>query len=100
MSISWRTVPRRSAAAAIAGTATLVSLAFVPLSSSAAPSLSQLNSQLSRQQARQQHLESSLGGLARLIGSLSSQISLVQSREDAVRAELERDRTKLATAQA
>ena len=97
MSYRWRTVHRSSAAAAIAVTAALAAL---PLSSSAAPSLSQLNSQLGQQQARQQHLESSLGSLSRLIGKLSSQVSLVQTREDAVRAELAADRTKLASAQA
>jgi septal ring factor EnvC (AmiA/AmiB activator) len=97
MSFRWLTVHRRSAAAAIAVIAVVAAL---PLSSSASPSLSQLNSQLGHQRARQQHLESSLGGLTRLIGSLSSQISLVQTREDSVRSELATDRVKLARTQA
>src|SRR5437868_5000519 len=99
MLFRWRTVHRRTVAAAVAGTTALAALASVPLSSSAAPSLSQLNSQLGQQQARQQHLESSLSGLSQLVDSLSAQISLVQSREAAVRAELARDETNLANAQ-
>jgi peptidoglycan hydrolase CwlO-like protein len=94
-----RNVYRSSAAAGVAVTAALAGLASVPLSSSAAPSLNQLNSQLGQQQTRQQHLESSLSGLSQLIDSLSAQISLVQARENAVRAELARDEANLATAQ-
>ena len=56
-----------------------------------AASLGQLNSQLGAQQARQQSLGSSLSRLSSLIGSLNSQISLVESREAAVRAELAHD---------
>ena len=54
--------------------------------------LGQLSSQLSAQQARQQALSASVGRLSGLIASLTSQISLVQSREAAVRAELAHDR--------
>jgi septal ring factor EnvC (AmiA/AmiB activator) len=74
-------------------------LAALPTGSSADPSIGQLNSELSNQHARQQHLQSSLGGLTRLVSSLSSQISLVQSRESAVNAQLANDRLALAAAQ-
>jgi peptidoglycan hydrolase CwlO-like protein len=78
----------------------LVGLASVPLASSAAPSLGTLQNELGQQQARQQHLQDSLGGLSQLIGSLSGQIALVQSREAAVESELVRDRANLAASQA
>jgi peptidoglycan hydrolase CwlO-like protein len=73
-------------------------LAALPTGSSADPSVGQLNSQLANQHARQQHLQSSLGGLTRLVSSLSSQISLVQSRESAVNTQLANDRLALAAA--
>ena len=73
-------------------------LAAVPTGSSADPSIGQLNSQLANQHARQQHLQSSLGGLTRLVSSLSSQISLVQSRESAVNTQLANDRLALTAA--
>ncbi len=61
-----------------------------------ADTLGQLNSQLGQEQARQQHLNSSLGSLSGLISSLDSQISLVQSREAAVQQQLASDRGELA----
>jgi len=111
MIFRWRSVPRRpvaadfavhrrSLAAVITVLATVSGLAALPIASSADPSLSTLNSELGQQQARQQHLESSLSSLYGLIDSLSSQIALVQSREAAVRAELATDRANLASAQA
>ncbi|HEX8977880.1 MAG TPA: hypothetical protein VF781_15350, partial [Solirubrobacteraceae bacterium] len=63
-------------------------------------SLSSLNSQLGAEQARQQHLSSSVASLSGLISSLSGQISLVQSREAAVRQDLANDRAKLVRAAA
>jgi septal ring factor EnvC (AmiA/AmiB activator) len=78
----------------------LAGLAAMPAGSSADPSLGQLQSQLSNQQAKQQHLKSSLGGLNNLISSLDSQISLVQTREAAVESELANDRSALTAAQA
>jgi peptidoglycan hydrolase CwlO-like protein len=74
----------------------LALVAAVPLSSVADPSLGQLNSALSRQQARAAKLSASVSNLNGLIGSLSSQIAVVQQRESAVQAELVQDRTQLA----
>ena len=71
-------------------------LAALPVTSSAAPSLGQLNSQLGAEQAHQQSLASSISGLSDLISSLDGQISLVESREAEVRADLARDRAALA----
>jgi len=99
MSFLRRTATGRRAAKAVAGVAVLVLLAVLPAGSSADPSLGQLNSQLANQHARQQHLQSSLGGLTRLVSSLSSQISLVQGRESAVNSQLANDRLALAAAQ-
>ena len=73
-------------------------LAALPVTSSAAPSLGQLNSQLGAEQAHQQSLASSISGLSDLISSLDGQISLVESREAEVRADLARDRAALAAA--
>jgi septal ring factor EnvC (AmiA/AmiB activator) len=86
------------AAKAAAGFAALAALAALPTGSSADPNLGHLNSELSNQHAKQQHLQSSLGGLTRLVSSLSSQISLVQTRESAVQSELASDRLALAAA--
>jgi septal ring factor EnvC (AmiA/AmiB activator) len=69
--------------------------AFLPLPSSAKPSIGQLNSQLSQEQSRQQSLTSSIGRLSQTISSLDGQIVLVRSREAAVRADLARDRAAL-----
>ncbi|MEA2212496.1 MAG: hypothetical protein QOF83_2444 [Solirubrobacteraceae bacterium] len=62
----------------------------------ASSDLNSLNSQLGAEQARQQHLNSSVASLSGLISSLSGQISLVQSREAAVRQDLAKDRAQLA----
>ncbi|HUE26139.1 MAG TPA: transglycosylase family protein [Solirubrobacteraceae bacterium] len=100
MSFRWRTLHRRSTAIAVAAAGALAGLAAIPLTSSAAPNLSTLNSELGAQQARQQHLQNSLSGLSQLIGSLSGQISLVQSREAAVQTELAQDQAALASSEA
>jgi septal ring factor EnvC (AmiA/AmiB activator) len=96
----WRTSTSRFAASAVIVTAALGAAAALPLSSIAAPSLHQLSSQLGQQKARQQSLQASVSGLSQLIGSLGSQIALVQSREAAVNADLANDRAALAAAQA
>lgn len=78
-----------------------IALAWVlPLPSTAAPSIGGLTSLLGQQQARQQSLAGSIGGLSRTISSLGGQISLVQSREAAVNADLVRDQAALAGVQA
>jgi len=92
-----RTPRRRSLAVAVA--AVLAALAIMPLASSADSGLGQLNSELGAQQARQQQLQSSLSGLSQVIGGLSGQIALVQSREAAVEAELAQDRVRLLATQ-
>jgi peptidoglycan hydrolase CwlO-like protein len=68
----------------------------LPGSTSAAPSLDQLGSQLRREQARQQSLSVSIGGLSQSIASLSGQLALVRAREAALQVELARDRAALA----
>src|SRR5947209_3697784 len=88
---------RRTAAATIVALVVLA-VAAVRLSTAGATSIDQLSSQLSQQQAHQQSLSSRIAGLSQLISSLDGQISLVQSREEAVRAELDRDRAALAAA--
>jgi septal ring factor EnvC (AmiA/AmiB activator) len=85
-------------ATAAATAAGILLLAVLPAGSSASPSLGQLNSQLTNQHARQQHLQGSLAGLTQLVSSLNSQISLVQTREAAVNAQLASDRQALAAA--
>ena len=99
MNPRWRTPNRRSAIAAMAAAGVVLGLAAIPVASHAAPSLGQLNSELGAQQSRQQQLAANLGGLAQLIGSLTGQITLVESREAAVQAELARDRATLAVTQ-
>lgn len=96
MNLRRRLHPRRSAAVAVAVGVTLAAVAALPVASSADPGLGQLNTELGRQQAQQQQLESNLSGLAQVISSLSNQIALVQSREAAVQAELAQDRLQLA----
>jgi septal ring factor EnvC (AmiA/AmiB activator) len=104
-----RTIPRRLlAAVALPGTlprklltatsavAVVLALAALPVSSSADPSLGELNSQLNAEQARQQSLAASISNLSGMISSLDGQIALVESREAAVRADLARDRAALA----
>ena len=83
-------------AATAVAMACALGLAALPVTSSAAPSLGQLNSQLGAEQAHQQSLASSISGLSDLISSLDGQISLVESREAEVRADLARDRARLA----
>ena len=83
-------------AATAVAMACALGLAALPVTSSAAPSLGQLNSQLGAEQAHQQSLASSISGLSNLISSLDGQISLVESREAEVRADLARDRAALA----
>jgi len=83
-------------AATAVAMACALGLAALPVTSSAAPSLGQLNSQLGAEQAHQQSLASSISGLSDLISSLDGQISLVESREAEVRADLARDRAALA----
>jgi septal ring factor EnvC (AmiA/AmiB activator) len=100
MTFHRRTLQRRRAATAAAIVGALVGAAALPIASSAEPSLGTLQNELGRQQARQQHLQNSLSGLGELIGSLSSQIALVQSREAAVEAQLAKDRANLARLQA
>jgi septal ring factor EnvC (AmiA/AmiB activator) len=86
-------------AATAVAVACALGLAALPVTSSAAPSLGQLNSQLGAEQAQQQSLASSISGLSNLISSLDGQISLVESREAEVRADLARDRAALAAVQ-
>jgi septal ring factor EnvC (AmiA/AmiB activator) len=86
---------------AVAATvAAALGLAAIPISSAADPSLGTLHSQLGAVQAHEQSLSASISSLSSLISSLSSQIALVESREAAVRADLERDRAKLASVKA
>jgi septal ring factor EnvC (AmiA/AmiB activator) len=84
--------------AATSGLAVLCAAAVDVTSSTADPSLGQLNSQLSQQQAHQQNLSAAIASSDQLIASLTSQISLMQSREAAVRADLARDRAALISA--
>jgi septal ring factor EnvC (AmiA/AmiB activator) len=94
MTSSRRTARFRLGVAMLATISAAVIL--VPAPSSADPSLGQLNQQLSHEQSRQHDLSTSIGGLSRTISSLDGQIALVRSRENAVRADLARDRTALA----
>jgi septal ring factor EnvC (AmiA/AmiB activator) len=91
--------PIRLVVAALATGALLGLAAALPLSSTAQPSLGQLQNRLSGQQAREQSLSASVQRLTRLISQLDGQITLVQSREAAVRSELAADRSALATVQ-
>lgn len=97
MSFHWCTRRRLTATIAVLGLLALPAL--FPGVSTAGPSLGSLNQQLGQQQAHQHQLHSSLSGLAGLISSLTSQISLVETREAAVRAELARDQAALAATQ-
>jgi septal ring factor EnvC (AmiA/AmiB activator) len=86
----------------VAGAAVVVGalgLAAMPMSSSADPSLGQLSNQLGSERAHQTSLSASVAGLSRVIRTLDGQITLVQSREAEVRADLQRDRAKLAAVQ-
>lgn len=98
MSFRWCTRRRLTATIAVLGLLALP--AVFPGVSAAGPSLGTLNQQLSQQQAHQQQLRSRLSGLAGLISSLSSQISVVESREASVSAALARDKSALSATQA
>ncbi len=90
-----RIVHARVAAIGAAVAAILAVAALVPMSSAAQPSLGQLSSALSQQQARAAGLSSSIGHLSGLIGSLGSQVAFVEQREAAVRVDLAQDRLAL-----
>jgi septal ring factor EnvC (AmiA/AmiB activator) len=94
-----RTVSRSVLIGAVAVAITLA-LALIPVSSSADPSLGELQSQLNAEQGHQQSLSASINALSGLISSLNGQISLVETREAAVRADLTRDRAALAAVEA
>jgi len=98
MSFGRRTIARPLVAGATT-VAVVVGLAAVPVASSADPSLGQLKSQLNAEQGHAQSLAASIAGLSHLISSLSSQITLVETREAAVRSDLARDRAQLAAVQ-
>jgi septal ring factor EnvC (AmiA/AmiB activator) len=100
MMLRWRTTTLRLAAGGLCLVAGLGLAAVLPLTSTADPSLNQLNSRLARQQARASSLAESVSGLSASIASLGRQIALVQSREAAVRADLARDRAQLAAVRA
>ncbi len=96
MKSTRRTVNVRAQAIGVAVVAALVPTALLSPSSAADPSLGQLNSQLSQQQAQASGLSASISHLNGLIGSLGSQIAFVQQREASVQAELAQDRLELA----
>jgi septal ring factor EnvC (AmiA/AmiB activator) len=96
MSIRRRPLLFRITAVAAAAVTLLALAALRPAGSSATPSLGQLGSQLGRVKAHQQSLADSVASLRRLIAGLDGQIQLVQSREDAMRAELAADEARLA----
>ena len=100
MSFCRRPTQARSLLAAATCAIAVIALAALPVSSSADPSLGQLNSQLGQEQSHQQSLSGQIGSLSHLISSLDSQIALVQSREAEVRAELEHDQAQLAATHA
>ena len=92
MSTNGRSTALRIWVAAIAAVAACAVLATA---ANADPSISDLNSQLSHEQSRQQSLGASIGQLSHNISALSGQISLVRSREASVRSDLDRDRAQL-----
>jgi septal ring factor EnvC (AmiA/AmiB activator) len=98
MSSGRRTFSRPLVAGA-ATVAVVLGLSAVPVASSADPSLGQLKSQLNAEQGHQSSLAASIASLSHLISTLSSQITLVETREADVRADLARDRAKLAAVQ-
>ena len=98
MSSGRRTITR-PLVAGVAVVAFALGLAAIPVSSSADPSLGQLNTQLGGVQAHEHTLAASIAGLSQLISSLDGQIALVQSREAAVRSDLARERAQLASVQ-
>jgi peptidoglycan hydrolase CwlO-like protein len=80
----------------IAAFAVIAACSAPATSSSADPSLGDLNSLLNQQQSHERSLSASITGLSRTISSLDGQIALVQGREAEVRAELAHDRIELA----
>jgi septal ring factor EnvC (AmiA/AmiB activator) len=98
MSSGRRTITRPLVAGA-AVVAFALGLAAIPVSSSADPSLGQLNTQLGGVQAHEHTLAASIAGLSQLISSLDGQIALVKSREAAVRSDLARERAQLESVQ-
>src|SRR5690242_2499549 len=90
---------RRFVAATFVAAAALAAIAAAQLSSASAGSLDRLVWQPVPQQSRAQSLSASGSRLSTLTGALDSQISLVQSREAAVRADLDRDRAELVKTQ-
>src|SRR5579884_2987195 len=82
--------------AAVAAAVALSTGTAATLALASTPSLSTLNDQLAQEQARQQSLSAGIGGLNAAIGTLTGQITLVQSREAEVRADLGRDERELA----
>jgi septal ring factor EnvC (AmiA/AmiB activator) len=102
MNFKRRTISRSlmAGAATLVAAVGLVATGWVGTeSSSASPSIGQLSQQLGAEQAHQQSLAGSINSLSQLISTLSGQISLVESREAAVRADLARDRAALAAVQ-
>jgi septal ring factor EnvC (AmiA/AmiB activator) len=99
MNSTRRTIPRSLVAGAIA-VAVLAGLVALPVTSSASPSLGQLSQQLGAEQAHQSSLAASISSLSNLISTLNGQITLVESREAAVRADLAHDRLVLAAVEA
>ncbi len=99
MSFRRATNPRRIAAAVAIAAASLAAAAPVRPDPASASNIDQLNSQLGQQQARQQTLSAGVDKLSGLIGSLRSQISLVQSREADVRSALAQSLSSLLTVQ-
>ncbi len=93
--MSFRWCIGRRFVATMTGLALLALAVLFPARSSAGQSLGALHQQLGQQQAHEQQLRSNLSGLAGLISSLTSQISLVESREANVNAQLTRDRSAL-----
>ena len=95
MSLSRRPASFCLAAAA----AVFAALAFVgpaPQTAARADTLGQLNSQLGAEQARQDHLNSTIGNLSSLISGLDGQIRLVENRLAGVQEQLAADRAELA----
>jgi septal ring factor EnvC (AmiA/AmiB activator) len=93
MSVRHRAVLYRALAALAVACA--LAVAATRLGTASAASISQLNSQLNQERARQSSLSSSLSDLNSVISSLEGQISLVESREATVRSELAADRAEL-----
>jgi septal ring factor EnvC (AmiA/AmiB activator) len=74
----------------------LIAGAAATLATASTPSLGQLGEQLSQEQAHQQGLSASIGGLSGSIATLARQIGIVQTREAQVRTDLAPDERRLA----